>query len=133
MERSASNLGHHFHIADAIVGGLILAAVTSLPNAVAAVHLASKGRGAAALSTALSSNNLNVVFGLLIPGAMIGLAAPSFVGNLHRNELLVAHRARACLGVHATRAQPTFGIAHHWRILRICPVAAGSEVGRYQP
>jgi Ca2+/Na+ antiporter len=82
MERSASSLGHHFHIADAIVGGLILAAVTSLPNAVAAVHLASKGRGAAALSTALSSNNLNVVFGLLIPGAIVGMAAPSFAGNL---------------------------------------------------
>jgi cation:H+ antiporter len=89
MERSASNLGHHFHIADAIVGGLILAAVTSLPNAVAAVHLASKGRGAAALSTALSSNNLNVVCGLLIPGALIGLAAPTFVGNFTATSYLL--------------------------------------------
>jgi cation:H+ antiporter len=82
MERSASDLGRHFHISDAIVGGLILAAVTSLPNAVAAVHLASKGRGAAAMSTALTSNNLNVVVGLLIPGAIIGLATPSFAGTL---------------------------------------------------
>ena len=89
MERSASNLGHHFHIADVIVGGLVLAAVTSLPNAVAAVHLASKGRGAAALSTALSSNNLNVVFGLLLPGAIIGLAAPSFAGNLTATSYLL--------------------------------------------
>jgi cation:H+ antiporter len=82
MERSASSLGHHFHIADAVVGGLILAAVTSLPNAVAAVHLARKGRGAASLSTALSSNNLNVVVGLFIPSAFLGVAAPSLVGNL---------------------------------------------------
>jgi cation:H+ antiporter len=89
MERSASELGRHFHISDAIVGGLILAAVTSLPNAVAAVHLASKGRGAAALSTALSSNNLNVVVGLLIPGALIGLAAPSFAGNLTATSYLL--------------------------------------------
>ncbi|MGA2968863.1 MAG: hypothetical protein ABSE75_03560 [Acidimicrobiales bacterium] len=89
MERSASDLGHHFHISDAIVGGLILAAVTSLPNAVAAVHLASKGRGAAALSTALSSNNLNVVVGLLIPGALIGLAAPSFAGTLTSTSYLL--------------------------------------------
>lgn len=89
MERSASSLGHHFHIADAIIGGLILAAVTSLPNAVAAVHLASKGRGAAALSTALSSNNLNVVFGLLIPGVIVGLAAPSFAGNLAATSYLL--------------------------------------------
>ena len=82
VERSASNLGRHFHIADAVVGGLVLAAVTSLPNAVAAVHLARKGRGAASLSTALSSNNLNVVVGLFIPSAFLGVAAPSLVGNL---------------------------------------------------
>jgi cation:H+ antiporter len=82
MERGATTLGHHFHVAVAIVGGVVLAAVTSLPNAVAAVHLATKGRGAAALSTALTSNNINVVAGLLIPGALVGLAAPSFAGNL---------------------------------------------------
>ncbi|MGC1420694.1 MAG: hypothetical protein WA786_11330 [Acidimicrobiales bacterium] len=82
MERSASRLGHHFHVADAVIGGIVLAAVTSLPNAVAAVYLAAKGRGAAALSTALNSNNLNVVAGLLIPGAFVGLAAPSRPGEL---------------------------------------------------
>jgi cation:H+ antiporter len=82
MERGASELGHHFHVADAVIGGIVLAAVTSLPNAVAAVHLATTGRGAAAFSTALTSNNLNVVAGLLIPGAVIGLAAPSASGNL---------------------------------------------------
>jgi cation:H+ antiporter len=80
MERGGSELGHHFHVADAVIGGVVLAAVTSLPNAVAAVHLASKGRGAAALTTALSSNNLNVVAGLLIPGAILGLASPSRAG-----------------------------------------------------
>ena len=80
MERGGSELGHHFHVADAVIGGVVLAAVTSLPNAVAAAHLASKGRGAAALSTALSSNNLNVVAGLLIPGAILGLASPSRAG-----------------------------------------------------
>ena len=82
MEWGASKVGHHFHVADAVTGGIVLAAVTSLPNAVAAVHLASSGRGAAAFSTALTSNNLNVVAGLLIPGATIGLASPSFAGNL---------------------------------------------------
>jgi cation:H+ antiporter len=81
MEHGASSLGRHFHIADAVVGGIILAAVTSLPNAVAAIHLAAKGRGAAALSTALMSNNLNVVAGLLIPGAIVGLSRPNFAGN----------------------------------------------------
>ncbi len=80
MERSASSLGTRLHVADAIVGGVVLAAVTSLPNAVAAVHLAARGRGAASLSTALNSNNLNVIAGLLIPGAFAGLAAPTASG-----------------------------------------------------
>ena len=37
-------------------GALVLAAVTSLPNAVAAVYLAMRGSGAAVLSTSLNSN-----------------------------------------------------------------------------
>lgn len=89
MERGASRLGSHFHISEAVVGGVILAAVTSLPNAVAAVHLATKMRGAAAFSTALTSNNLNVVAGLLIPGAIVGLATPSFAGTLTAAAYLV--------------------------------------------
>jgi hypothetical protein len=55
----------------------VLAAVTSLPNVVAAVYLAARGRGAATLSTALNSNTLNVVAGLLLPAAVIGLGRPS--------------------------------------------------------
>ncbi|MGC2168065.1 MAG: hypothetical protein WA580_03080 [Acidimicrobiales bacterium] len=89
MEWGASKLGHHFHVAEAVTGGIVLAAVTSLPNAVAAVHLASSGRGAAAFSTALTSNNLNVIAGLLIPGAVIGLASPSVAGNLTAVAYLV--------------------------------------------
>lgn len=81
MERGASSLGRHFHVSDAIIGGIVLAAVTSLPNAVSAIYLAQRGRGAAAFSTALNSNNLNVVVGLLIPGVIVGLAVPSFAGN----------------------------------------------------
>ncbi len=60
-----------------ITGGVVLAAVTSLPNAVAAVYLAARGRGAAMLSTTLNSNTLNVTAGLLLPATIIGLGAPS--------------------------------------------------------
>ena len=65
-----------------MIGGIVLAAVTSLPNAVAAVHLARLGRGAAAFSTALNSNTLNVLAGLLIPGIVVGLSSPSGSGTL---------------------------------------------------
>jgi cation:H+ antiporter len=77
MERGASALGTHHAVAGIVLGGLVLAAVTSMPNAVAAVYLAAKGRGVAALSTALNSNALNVALGLLLPAAFIGLAKPS--------------------------------------------------------
>jgi cation:H+ antiporter len=82
MERGASSLGMHFGIPEIVVGGLILAAVTSLPNAVSAIYLARRGRGAATLSVALNSNSLNVAAGLLIPATVIGLAKPSGTGLL---------------------------------------------------
>ena len=77
MERSATMLGTHFGIPDIIVGGVILAAVTSLPNSVAAVYLAARGRGAAMLSTTLNSNALNVTAGLLLPATITGLGPAS--------------------------------------------------------
>jgi DNA-binding beta-propeller fold protein YncE len=60
-----------------VAGGLVLAVVTSLPNAVSAVYLARRGRGAAVLSTALNSNAINVVGGLLIPASLAGLGPGS--------------------------------------------------------
>jgi cation:H+ antiporter len=82
MEQGASALGVRYGIAEIVVGGLVLAAVTSLPNAVAAVYLARRGRGAAALSTALNSNAINVTAGLLIPATIVGLSKPSASGLL---------------------------------------------------
>jgi len=73
MERAAVSLGRRNGVPEIIVGGLVLAAVTSLPNAVAAIYLAARGRGHATLSTALNSNTINVVVGLLLPGAVLGL------------------------------------------------------------
>jgi Ca2+/Na+ antiporter len=77
MEQAASALGERHDVPQIVVGGLVLAAVTSLPNAVAAVYLAQRGRGAATLSTAMNSNALNVAAGLLLPGAILGLGRPT--------------------------------------------------------
>ena len=81
MERAASSLGDRLGVPEIVVGGLVLAAVTSLPNAVAANYLAARGRGAAVLSTALTSNDLNVTVGLLLPGAMLGLSPGTASGR----------------------------------------------------
>jgi cation:H+ antiporter len=82
MEKGASALGVRYGIAEIVVGGLVLAAVTSLPNAIAAVYFARRGRGAAALSTALNSNAINVTAGLLLPATIVGLSRPSASGLL---------------------------------------------------
>ena len=77
MERSAVSLGQRLSIPDIVIGALVLAGVTSLPNAVAAIYLVRRGRGAASFSTALNSNNLNIIAGLLIPATVVGLGPPS--------------------------------------------------------
>ena len=82
MERAATQLGAHFAIPEIVIGGVVLAAVTSLPNSVAAVYLAARGRGAAMLSTTLNSNALNVTAGLLVPATITGLGPPSAQSDL---------------------------------------------------
>ena len=77
MEESATDFGPGLGLVPIVIGGLILAAVTSLPNAVAAIYLASRGRGAAVLSTAFNSNAINVIVGLLIPAVILGLGGSS--------------------------------------------------------
>ncbi|MHB8436709.1 MAG: sodium:calcium antiporter [Acidimicrobiales bacterium] len=73
MERSGVAIGAAYKLPDVVVGGVLLAAVTSLPNAVAAIYLARRGRGAAVVSEAMNSNALNVVAGLLIPSVVLGI------------------------------------------------------------
>jgi cation:H+ antiporter len=82
MERAAATFGARHGVAEIVVGGLVLAAVTSLPNAVAAVYLAVRGRGAATLSTAMNSNALNVAVGLLLPASIVGLTTHSGAATL---------------------------------------------------
>lgn len=77
MEQAATAVGRRWQVADIVTGGLVLAVVTSLPNAVSAVYLARRGRGAAVLSIALNSNAINVLAGLLVPASVTGLGARS--------------------------------------------------------
>ena len=77
MERAASELGSRHAIPGIVTGALVLAGVTSLPNAVAAVYLALRGRGAAVLSTALNSNAFNILAGFLIPTTILGQSSTS--------------------------------------------------------
>lgn len=88
MERTASAAGALYSLPGIVIGGIVLAAVTSIPDTVAAIYLAMRGRGSATLSVALNSNTLNVVVGLFVPAVAAGLGRPS------GNEIFVA----ACYG-----------------------------------
>jgi Ca2+/Na+ antiporter len=73
MVHAALDLARAHHVPDLVTGTLVLAALTSLPNAYAAVHLARLGRGAALMSEAMNSNTLNLLGGIALPAAIFGL------------------------------------------------------------
>lgn len=77
MVNSATILGRRWGWSDAIIGTLILAALTSLPNVLTAVRLALHRRGSAVVSEALNSNTLNILAGICLPALFLGLGAAS--------------------------------------------------------
>jgi cation:H+ antiporter len=68
--RSATDLGHAWSVPPAIVGVLVLAILTSLPNAWTGVRFGLQGRGSALMSESLNSNSINLVAGLALPVAL---------------------------------------------------------------
>jgi cation:H+ antiporter len=77
MVAAAQSLGDRFDVSDLILGALVLAALTSIPNLIAAVRLAQHGRGAACVSEALNSNNANILVGLCVPALIVGFGSAS--------------------------------------------------------
>jgi cation:H+ antiporter len=74
---SAQSLGHRWHVSDVIIGTLVLAALTGIPNMIGAIRLALHGRGAACVSESLNSNNANLLIGLCVPALALGIGSPS--------------------------------------------------------
>jgi cation:H+ antiporter len=68
--RSASDLAHAWSVPQALVGVLVLAILTSLPNAWTGVRFGLQGRGSALTSETLNSNSINLVAGLALPAAL---------------------------------------------------------------
>jgi cation:H+ antiporter len=77
MVRAALVLAHRWHVPATVVGLVVLAVLTSLPNAFTAVRLGLAGRGSALVSETLSSNSINLVGGVIVPALVVGLAARS--------------------------------------------------------
>jgi cation:H+ antiporter len=77
MVRSALSLADQWQLPTALVGVLILAILTSLPNAYTAVRLGASHRGAALVSESLNSNTINLLGGVMVPALLIGLEPAS--------------------------------------------------------
>jgi cation:H+ antiporter len=72
MVNAALLLGDRWHLSRVVLGGVVLAAITSLPNAYAAIRLALSRNGTAVVSLAFNSNTLNLLAGISLPAVLIG-------------------------------------------------------------
>jgi Ca2+/Na+ antiporter len=79
MVDSATAIGEHWRVPGAVIGMLVLATLTGIPNLIGAIRLASQGRSTAIVSETLNSNSLNVVFGLCLPAVIIATPSPSAI------------------------------------------------------
>ena len=77
MVASAQSLADRWDVSDVVLGALVLAALTSIPNLIAALRLALHGRGAACVSESFNSNNANILVGLCVPAVILGIGSVS--------------------------------------------------------
>jgi cation:H+ antiporter len=75
MVEAAVRLGHRWSVPDYLVGVLVLAVLTSLPNAFTGIRLGMQRRGSALLSETLNSNTINLVAGIAIPALFLSLGS----------------------------------------------------------
>src|SRR5207247_8455276 len=75
LVQAALALAQVWHLPHAVVGGVILASLTCLPNAYAISHLACRERGAAVVSATVNSNTINLVVGLALQALVIGMSS----------------------------------------------------------
>ena len=77
MVHTGLRLGDAAGIPGVLVGVLVLAVVTSLPNAYTGIRLGLAQRGAALVSETMNSNTINLVGGLAIPALFVTVAGGS--------------------------------------------------------
>jgi cation:H+ antiporter len=97
MVESALNLAHRWGVPDVIVGILVLAILTSIPNAFTAARLAFQGRGAAVVSETLNSNTTNLVFGIALPALFISIGSTAALTRFDLGWLLLMTLAAIAL------------------------------------
>jgi cation:H+ antiporter len=97
MVHAAIRIGHAAGIPDVLIGTLLLAVVTSLPNAYTGVRLGRAHRGSALVSETMNSNTINLVGGIAIPALFVTIAAESRLAHADAIWLLVVTAAALVL------------------------------------
>jgi cation:H+ antiporter len=90
MVESALSLAGDWHISNAVLGVLILAPLTSIPNALTAVRLGLADRGAALVGETFNSNTINLGFGVIVPSLFVTFTAVTTLGRLQLAWLVAA-------------------------------------------
>jgi cation:H+ antiporter len=75
MVHAALRLGQRAGLPSVLVGTLLLAVLTSLPNAFTGVRLGRSGRGSALVSETMNSNTINLVGGVAAPAVLVGFGS----------------------------------------------------------
>jgi cation:H+ antiporter len=88
MVQSALTLGDHWHISPQVLGTLVLAPLTSIPNAVTAVRLGRAGRSAALVGETFNSNTINLGAGVIVPALFVALTTLSSTAKLQLGWLM---------------------------------------------
>jgi cation:H+ antiporter len=82
MVQTALTLGDRWGISNAVLGVLVLAPLTSIPNALTAVRLGLARRGSALVSETFNSNTINLAAGVTIPALFVTVTATSAVARV---------------------------------------------------
>ncbi len=71
MVETAISLANHWDVPQTVVGVLVLAPLTSIPNAFTAARFGLAHRGSALVSETLNSNTINLVAGVAVPALFV--------------------------------------------------------------
>jgi Ca2+/Na+ antiporter len=121
MVQAALALGAQWQISKPVLGVLILAPITSLPNAITGVRLGLAGRGAALVGETFNSNTLNLGVGVLLPALFTPLGVLAATGKLQLAWLMAM--TVACIALLASRRGMRRGAASFLILLYVGFVA----------
>ncbi len=88
MVRTTLSLATTWNLPHELIGTLILAALTGLPNLYTAVHLAQQHEGPAMVSEASNSNTLNILIGIGLTALVFSLGSAGGILDLELGWLI---------------------------------------------